>query len=193
MSCEFDLGIKTQIIKLGNRYFNILNLDLLMELFIIFLSLNSIFLKIVLPKFLFFSLFFSYIVHLYTGLPSLHLGPPHLLSLPIHSPSISLQKWAGLPGILTKHGITRFAKTRHKPPVGRKGSQDIKAGPHLAYSKIFCLNWWFPQKIYQQHLHLICCFKWNSKSQNSSLNHFLIEDNLIKVIKISLNPVSLCC
>lgn len=39
----------------------------------------------------------------------------------IHSSSISIQKWAGLPGRAAKHSITRCHQARHKP--------HIKAGP----------------------------------------------------------------
>ena len=62
--------------------------------------------------FIMFSLFFSN-THLTPTEASPH-SPPSCSLLPQIHCIFSLQKKAGLPGILTKHNITRYNKTRNK-------------------------------------------------------------------------------
>lgn len=50
-----------------------------------------------------------------------HHPNPH----PHHSSSLSLQKWAGLPGLSTKHGISSCNKTRSPPSAEGKGFQRV--------------------------------------------------------------------
>lgn len=64
--------------------------------------------------YLFFIQYILIIVSTPSTLPSTSF--PYLSSpLQNHSSSISLQKRASIPGILTKHTIKRYNKTRHKP------------------------------------------------------------------------------
>lgn len=74
------------------------------------------------PFFLFFPsyLFSFHTIHLYLCVPSIHCSQiASALTFPLSQlqcSSTSLQKIAGLLGILMEHGITRCNKTSHKQP-----------------------------------------------------------------------------
>lgn len=69
------------------------------------------------PFFLFIYFFIQYILIIVSTPSTLPSTSFPYLSSPLqnHSSSISLQKRASIPGILTKHTIKRYNTTRHKP------------------------------------------------------------------------------
>jgi len=106
------------------------------------------------PLFLSFSLFlfFSHTLHPSHRSFSFHTSQFPTLSFPqIYLSFFSLQKRAGLSRLSTKHSITTYNMSRHRPsrqgwqgnPVGGKGSQDTSSHPRPVLGSLchLCLQW----------------------------------------------------
>lgn len=83
--------------------------------------------------------FFSFILHLDLTIPSfLSFSPPfHPVSplIPsIHSSFVSLQRVAGLPRVLTKHGISSWGRTKCLPPFVLKLGKTIQSEENISPS-----------------------------------------------------------
>lgn len=90
-----------------------------------------------------FFILFSYItiLHLNHSLPSFHSCIKSTSLLPqFHYYSVSLQKWADIPGISTEYGIASYSRLATIPhiravrdnPIGRKGFKEQVKAPELS-------------------------------------------------------------